>query len=122
MARQKAPTVAEKLAAAMAEAGISQRELARRMAASAEKRESMRRQIAKWLDTTKPEPPNAKRLAAELGKPADYFVTARRKRADQLAELVERMQATQARLRRLERRVDEVLKPPPGETGSGQGP
>lgn len=70
-------TLGERLKRTLDEQGISQRQLAQRLAGSrAPKRkvESVRRQIVRWAnDQAVPEPANASRLAAVLGTEEGYF-------------------------------------------------
>jgi transcriptional regulator with XRE-family HTH domain len=102
----------------MDEAGVSQRELARRLAggeASSRRRENVRRQVAKWLNGTRPGLENAEKLAKVLKTPEDYFVTERRDRADELAELREAFDELrlelQGRVDRLEKRLERQARP-----------
>lgn len=70
-------TLGERLKRTLDEQGISQRQLAQRLAgtrAPNRKVESVRRQIVRWAnDQAVPEPANASRLASVLGTEDDYF-------------------------------------------------
>lgn len=85
---------------AMNEKGISVRALARTL--DPERVESQRRKISKWLDDDKPTTPSARearRLAAALGKPDDYFVRPRPRPVDRkVQQLEEELERTRSAL------------------------
>src|SRR5256885_17255112 len=73
-------SIGARIAAALAESGSTQAELARQLVRPGEpdsRIESMRRLLNKWIrDLHVPGPVHAQRLAAVFGKPTNYFTVA----------------------------------------------
>jgi transcriptional regulator with XRE-family HTH domain len=105
-------TVAERLRTVLEEQELSQRGLAKRLAgedASSKRVENVRRQVAKWLSGQNvPTAVSARRLAAVLGTPPDYFMAPRGaagapllQAAERLAEAAELLEESAGRQERL---------------------
>lgn len=96
-----APTVAERLRAAIDAKEIPVRALARKLAgvnATDKQVEVWRRSLNKYLDGTVPSRPRAIKIARTLGKPDDYLIVSRPPRRG-MDHRVDDLEATVAELR-----------------------
>lgn len=93
------PSVAELLATAIDEAGISQRELARRLAGSDQSRlEAERRNVSRWMAGVAPTRKSALRLAKILGREAEEFAPPKRDEGAALDDLEKRVAELEAQV------------------------
>jgi len=106
-------TLGQRIADALAEAGMSQKKLAERLAepgATHQRQESVRRQLIKWIqDKHAPDDQNARKLSRALGRPDTYFVTPRAAPPPVGGGLLS-ADGTESVLMEISRKLDELLR------------
>src|SRR5690348_14440396 len=98
--------IGARLLEALNQEGMSQRELARRLAGSKATHaqvETFRRYVSRWCaGDARPSPKNAARLARELHTPADHFRVGAAEAANVIAGIQDRVASLEAELSRLQ--------------------